>query len=559
MGNCQSAQRPKETASIQQQAAVTSEPCHQPPKQAAKATCTTTPLQTSLLHVPINGSCSPLLQQHCLETFEVEFSNMYPAYAKTKSHFDSVRREEYGRLDEQGHIYLDYTGGSLYSKSQIMSHSTILCNSVLGNPHSINPTSHLSTVSVETARRMVFEYFNADPREYEVIFTLNASGALRIVGESYPFTPSGHYVYLADNHNSVVGIREFARTRGAKVTFAPVSRGEVRIMDDELMAILTRNGGNDGVARLFSYPAQSNLSGVKHSLDYVKKAQQLGWDVLLDASAFVPTNSLDLSVVKPDYVAMSFYKVFGYPTGVGALIAQKASLRKLHRPWFAGGTIEMVSIVGDTSEMARGDTNEAYEDGTLNFLAIPAIATGLKWIQHLSMENITLRVRCLTDFLLKELQLTKHWNGEGVVQILGPRDIHMRGGTVALLFKRPDGRFFNIREVERRANEFMISIRTGCFCNPGGMEMQFNVTKEAVERALSRKRRKGFILKPEYVESLGADVTEALRVSFGLMSNERDAFLFLKFVASFTKGEGEDETSQDEDCVMCSRQQQPSQ
>lgn len=37
--------------------------------------------------------------------------------------------------------------------------------------------------------------------------------------------------------------------------------------------------------------------------------------VLLDAAAYIPTNRLDLSVVKPDFVTMSFYKVFGYPTG----------------------------------------------------------------------------------------------------------------------------------------------------------------------------------------------------------------------------------------------------
>ena len=48
--------------------------------------------------------------------------------------------------------------------------------------------------------------------------------------------------------------------------------------------------------------------------------------MLLDAAAFVPTNRLDLRVVTPDFVAVSFYKMFGYPTGVGCLLIRNATL-----------------------------------------------------------------------------------------------------------------------------------------------------------------------------------------------------------------------------------------
>jgi hypothetical protein len=74
--------------------------------------------------------------------------------------------------------------------------------------------------------------------------------------------------------------------------------------------------------------------------------------VLLDAAAFVPTNRLDLAAVHPDFVALSFYKMFGYPTGVGALIARRDGARKLHRPWFAGGTITVASVQADRSPRA---------------------------------------------------------------------------------------------------------------------------------------------------------------------------------------------------------------
>jgi selenocysteine lyase/cysteine desulfurase len=60
--------------------------------------------------------------------------------------------------------------------------------------------------------------------------------------------------------------------------------------------------------------------------------------VLLDAAAFVPTNRLDLQVHSPDFVVMSFYKMFGYPTGVGCLLVRNETLATLRRPWFGGGT-----------------------------------------------------------------------------------------------------------------------------------------------------------------------------------------------------------------------------
>ena len=67
------------------------------------------------------------------------------------------------------------------------------------------------------------------------------------------------------------------------------------------------------------------------------------WLVLLDAAAFIPTNRLDLSQVKPDFVSMSFYKVFGFPTGLGALLLRNENLGILNKLYWGGGTVSMAS------------------------------------------------------------------------------------------------------------------------------------------------------------------------------------------------------------------------
>jgi len=166
----------------------------------------------------------------------------------------------------------------------------------------------------------VLDFFRASPEEYVAIFTPNATGALRLVGEAYPFRPGDRFLLTFDNHNSVNGIREFARARGAETTYVPSVAPELRVDEDLLPRYLTEVGGDHH--NLFAYPAQSNFSGVQHPLAWIEQAHEHGWDVLLDAAAYVPTNRLDLSRWHPDFVALSFYKMFGWPTGVGCLIAR---------------------------------------------------------------------------------------------------------------------------------------------------------------------------------------------------------------------------------------------
>jgi len=461
-----------------------------------------------------------------MTTSEELFQKAYPAYAAT-SPLDELRSSEYGGLDRDGHVYLDYTGAGLYAASQVQDHAALLLNNTFGNPHSTNPTSLAMTRLVEQTRSYVFEFFNASPDEYEVIFTLNASGALKIVGESYPFAPDGHYLLTFDNHNSVNGIREFARAKGAKVTYAPVMPPDLRIDDRKLKELL--DTAVPETNNLFSFPAQSNFSGVRHSLEWIERAQQKGWDVLLDAAAYAPTNRLDLGRWHPDFVTLSFYKMFGYPTGVGCLLARKQTLTKLQRPWFAGGTITVASVQADRYYLHGGA--EAFEDGTLNYLSLPAVQIGLRHLTTIGMEMIHTRVRCLTGWLLDELTKLHHHNGTPLVQVYGPLETRERGGTVTFNFFDPDGHFIDHRLVERRANEVGISLRTGCFCNPGGGELALGISAEELSTCMVKTRER--LTFDDFRRCIDAKSTGAVRVSLGLVSTFRDVQRFICFARWF--------------------------
>jgi hypothetical protein len=119
---------------------------------------------------------------------DAAFHSAHSGYAGTTV-LDELRATNYSRLDNTGHVCLDYTGGGLYAESQLREHFELLRGNVFGNPHSLNPTSAASTELVERARARVLEFFRASPEEYVAIFTPNATGALRLVGEAYPFHP----------------------------------------------------------------------------------------------------------------------------------------------------------------------------------------------------------------------------------------------------------------------------------------------------------------------------------------------------------------------------------
>ena len=382
---------------------------------------------------------------------------------------------------------------------------------------------------VEATREYVLHYFNADPNEYIAVFTLNASGALKLVGESYPFSPGCHYLLTFDNHNSVNGIREFAAAKGAKVTYAPLTTPDLRIDQEQLHNLWKTADPNHN--NLFAFPAQSNFSGVKHPLSLIEQAHDKGWDVFLDAAAFVPTNRLDLSAVKPDFVSLSFYKMFGYPTGVGALLMHKRMLEKLSRPWFGGGTVNFVSVQAKKHFLS---SNEAgFEDGTLNYLNIPAVKIGLEHLEKVGPETIGKRIECQTDWLIQQLLQMKHSNNKSMVRIYGPTNTKMRGGTVTLNFYDPEGKLIDYRRVEELATEEGISLRTGCFCNPGAGEMAEALTAEDMLSSLKKEADMTLPRFMQIIQHRDNKSAGAIRVSMGLATNFSDLYRFVQFAASF--------------------------
>ena len=483
-----------------------------------------------------SSSCgSPTYRPDGIAAAERAFSASFPEFDPDGS-FAEMRRREYGRLEAGDHVYLDYTGGALHAAAQIAAHVELLHSQVLGNPHSNNPTSQAATALVERARGVVGEFFNAPPDEYLCVFTANATAALKLVGESYRFEPGGTFALSFDNHNSVNGIRQFARRGGARIAYVPVIAPELRLDRGAMTSVLA--AADRSRRNLLAFPAQSNFSGVQHPLDLIDEAHETGWDVLVDAAAFAPTNRFDVARTRPDFVAISFYKIIGYPTGVGCLLMRRDRVGSLERPWFSGGTVTIASVQADRHYL-RPDA-AAFEDGTVDYLNLPAVESGLRYIEGVGLTSIHRRVRCLTHWLLAAMTGLRHHDGRRVVEIHGPTDMTDRGGTVTFLVRDRDGRVVCERRIEELANRARISLRTGCFCNPGAGEVAHHLTAVDMAKWFGREEpvwpadlRDGFLRDDDRVLS-------AIRVSVGVATNFADVYRLLCFLQGFVDRTGDE-------------------
>ena len=145
-------------------------------------------------------------------------------------------------------------------------------------------------------------------------------------------------------------MRDIVAARGADVICLGHDQA-FKVLDQRSTTIHDLNE-KPGSNSLFVYSAQCNFSGLKYPLKWISDAHagalsvfakkpSTRWYVLLDAASFAATNKLDLSIYKPDFVCLSFYKMFGYPTGIGALLVKNKSSDVLDKMYYGGGTVDI--------------------------------------------------------------------------------------------------------------------------------------------------------------------------------------------------------------------------
>ncbi|KAJ2556845.1 hypothetical protein EV175_001731 [Coemansia sp. RSA 1933] len=464
---------------------------------------------------------------------------------------DSLRRTEYPQLFEPAStsegssctpklktVFLDHAGSTLYAASHIRAHAEEMLCQIPANPHSRHAASQWTQAKIDYARDRLLAFFGTSARKYAVVFTANATAAIRLAGELTPMDPDGGvFCYTQESHTSVVGLRNMAAERGVAVRPAEFS---------QIYNISSPK--NTHGSSLLAYPAQCNFSGERfplgvsdeiHSvyaqnLDYDSK-EHIPWWVLVDAAAYAATSPLALDKLEngPDFVALSMYKLFGAPTGLGVLLIKRSSIPYLNtkRWYFGGGSV--AGLVFDRQwQTFRHDIESRMEDGTVNFQDIISIHHALDAYErnYGSIYNVSLHVSSVVRYSEHAMGTLCHSNGLPMCLIYGHADGCDYGPTVAFNVKDAQGRYVGYVEVERLAVMAGISLRAGRFCNPGAAQKWLNLGADDIIKYSSF----GFICGDDH-DLYNGKPLGALRISFGAMTSKTDIDMFCDFLVRHFK------------------------
>lgn len=412
-------------------------------------------------------------------------------------------------------IYLDNSAAAPYPESIVQKYSKLLLENLYGNPHSQSPSSLLSSKEIEDTREQILAFFGTTKQTYSVVFTQGATASLKMVGEYFPWGEGNSLLgYLHESHNSVIGIREYA------------PNFKSFCMEDLESALLEDSLNND--PHLFVLPAQCNFSGVKYDLTSISRLQQSGWSVLLDAASFVGTSHLNLDAVQPNFVALSFYKMFGFPTGIGALLIRNDSLSMLKKKYFGGGTVK-VSISSERFMEFRDKVSERLEDGTVDFLGIISLKLGLSWIDNLGIHNINAHTMALTKYLYDMMKDTKYENGQKCFEFYGNHEsANGQGPIICFNMFWSDGTYIGTSDIQQLASLKNIHIRTGCFCNPGACQKYLKLSNQDIKNNFES----GHVCW-DNKDLINGKPTGAVRISFHYASTKSDANAFYEFLKHY--------------------------
>ncbi|CAJ1365978.1 unnamed protein product [Effrenium voratum] len=422
------------------------------------------------------------------------------------SSIEDQRSEELRHLGDDV-VYLDYAGAALYSRSQILATQDLLLGGFLANPHSCSD----SLAQVERSRDFVLQMFNVSRKSHTVIFTSGATQSLHLLGEHFCWADCGLFLYADESHTSVLGLRQFAGCFGSFALEDLPKLAEERLEAAQLIA----GGSAPSAAKalnLVAFPGESNFSGLRPDLSAVAKLRAGAsggrrWRVLLDAAKLAMTG-LDLCKVPADFAVVSFYKIFGYPTGLGALVVRQDAAQLLQpgakagapdsaaggegevrrAPYFGGGAV--ASMISARSEffVPRPCLSEWLERGTLNFQAF-----------------LGTRMR-------------RHSNGLRLSRIFGAHEearwSELQGPTLALvLFYADDGSPIPYGLVHEEAKKRNILLRVGCHCNAGACQRYLNLSDADVRHFYAAGKVCG-----DDLGLVDGRHTGVVRLSFGLFS-----------------------------------------
>ncbi|CAN4127496.1 unnamed protein product [Withania somnifera] len=545
---------------------------------------------------------SQFTNHECLPSCAELFANLkeaYPHYYQTNL-ADEIRAHEYYHLK---HVCLDYIGNGLFSyyQQQGSYHPTddSIASSSSAPPPSTQQFASLNetffnisykSVSLSTQllyggqesdleykmRQRINKYMNISKYDYSMVFTANQSSAFKLLADSYPFESNHNLLTVYDYENEAVeGMINSAKRKGARVVSAEFSWPNLRINSRKLRKML----GVKKKRGLFVFPLQSKVTGTRYSYQWMTIAQENGWHVLFDASALGPKDmeTLGLSIIQPDFLICSFFKVFGEnPSGFCCLFVKNSSISQLNKSSTSLGIISLVPVATKSfddkyASCSSSTSSDSDQEISAEFQEIKQVSDqepqkittlfeilnwgkgsnknrykkveskksmnsdelecrGLDHADKLGLILTSSRARYLINWLINALTRLQHPHTEDIhhplVKIYGPKIHFNRGPAVAFNVFDWKGQKIDPTLVQKLADRNNISLSCAFLQHIWFSKMYDDEKKIILEtlRSGNDSNNKRGKLK------CGASVITA---SIGMMTNFEDLYRLWSFIARF--------------------------
>ena len=248
----------------------------------------------------------------------------------------------------------------------------------------------------EAARETVRAFINARKIE-EIVFTRGTTEAINLVASSYCESQMkvGDEVLVTEmeHHSNIVSWQLQAQRKGIVVKHLPITDEGLLCIDD-IDAYLTER------TKLVSVAHVSNVLGTINPVkDIIRKAHERGIPVLVDAAQSAPHMKIDVQDMDCDFLALSGHKMYG-PTGIGVLYGKEEWLEKL--PPYQGGGEMIDKVTWEKTTFERLPFK--FEAGTPDYVATHGLATAIKYMQTVGLENIEAHEKELTRYCMEQMR-----------------------------------------------------------------------------------------------------------------------------------------------------------
>ena len=248
----------------------------------------------------------------------------------------------------------------------------------------------------------------------EIIITRNATEALNIAIQGYPFKQGDEVVLNQLDYFSMIE------------TFRMLEkRGEIQVKEFEMPLL---PGSEDAIVELYRklitdktrvilLTHVSNINGLIIPVAKIATmAKERGVDVITDSAHALGQIKFSVKELNSDFVGMNLHKWIGNPVGAGILYVKKERIK------------EMKALFGDVS-IAEDTIGKLEHFGTTPFAVIMTIPTSLAFHQQLSVERISARLHYLKSMWVNELM--QH----PVVEVITPAAENLSCGIASFRMK----------------------------------------------------------------------------------------------------------------------------